>query len=62
VLTEKILLGLRSNIGIEESILDEKIKQNADFLVEHQKLTKLSSTYYNPNFFLSDEIALYLLK
>jgi len=61
ILTEKILLGLRSNIGIEERILDEEIKKSADFLVEHQKLNKISSTYYNPNFFLSDEIALYLL-
>ena len=62
LLTEKILLGLRSNIGIKESILDEKIRKNADFLVEHQKLNKISTTYYNPNFFLSDEVALYLLK
>jgi oxygen-independent coproporphyrinogen-3 oxidase len=61
LLTEKILLGLRSNIGIKEGILDEKTKKNADFLVEHKKLNKRSSTYYNPNFFLSDEIALYLL-
>ncbi len=62
ILTEKILLGLRSNIGIKERILNEKIKKSADFLVEHQKLNKISSTYYNPNFFLSDEIALYLIK
>ena len=62
LLTEKILLGLRSNIGIKESLLDEKIRKNADFLVEHQKLKKVSTTYYNPNFFLSDEISLYLLK
>jgi oxygen-independent coproporphyrinogen-3 oxidase len=61
LLTEKILLGLRSNIGIKEQILDEKTKKNADFLVEHKKLNHLSSTYYNPNFFLSDEIALYIL-
>ena len=61
ILTEKILLGLRSNIGIKEGVLDEKTKKNADFLVTHNKLKRLSSTYYNPNFFLSDEIALYLL-
>ncbi|MCK5853851.1 MAG: coproporphyrinogen III oxidase family protein [Sulfurovaceae bacterium] len=62
LLTEKILLGLRSDIGIKEIIFDEKIRKSADFLVEHQKLNKISNTYYNPNFFLSDEVALYLLK
>ena len=62
ILTERILLGLRSNIGLKESILDATIKEYANFLLKHQKLNKLSDTYYNPNFFLSDEIALYLLQ
>ena len=62
LLTEKILLGLRSNIGINETILSKEIKKNADFLVKHKKLNKTFDTYSNPNFFLSDEIALYLLK
>ena len=62
ILTEKILLGLRSNIGIKERIFEEEIRKNANFLVEHQKLNKISDTYFNPNLFLSDEIALYLLK
>jgi len=59
--TERIFLGLRSDIGIDESLLDKKTKERADFLVEKEKLIKPSTHYKNPNFFLSDELALYLL-
>lgn len=61
ILTEKIFLGLRSIIGIEISILPVHIRQKADFLVNSGKLTKSATHYYNKNFFLSDEIALYLM-
>jgi len=62
LITEKIMLALRSDIGIDERDISDKIIENADFLVQHKKLKKISNRYYNPNFFLSDEIALYLLK
>ena len=61
ILTEKIFLGLRSNIGIDETILNKDIVKKADFLVEKGKLIKDGKVYKNINFFLSDEIALYLL-
>jgi len=61
ILTEKIFLGLRSTIGIEISILPAHIRQKADFLVNSGKLAKSATYYYNPNLFLSDEIALYLM-
>ncbi len=61
ILTEKIFLGLRSIIGIEVSILPQHIKQKADFLVISNKLSKSATHYYNLDFFLSDEIALYLM-
>ena len=61
LLTEKIFLGLRSSIGVDSSILTDNIKKRADFLVEKGKLEKLNGVYQNSNFFLSDELALYLM-
>jgi oxygen-independent coproporphyrinogen-3 oxidase len=61
ILTEKIFLGLRSNIGIAKDILSPKAIEKANFLVSESKLTSSSTHYYNPDFFLSDEIALYLM-
>ncbi|KIM04117.1 MAG: coproporphyrinogen III oxidase [Sulfurovum sp. AS07-7] len=59
--TEKIFLGLRSVVGIDELILDEGMRKRADFLVQNKKLKKVEKRYINDNFFLADELALYLL-
>jgi oxygen-independent coproporphyrinogen-3 oxidase len=61
ILTEKIFLGLRSSIGIAKSLLNKSIRNKADFLVKEGKLIQTETHYHNPNFFLSDEIALYLM-
>ncbi len=61
LLTEKIFLGLRSNIGIRKSILSDKMIKRANILLEENKLTSTKSHFYNTNFFLSDEIALYII-
>ena len=61
LLTEKIFLGLRSVIGIEKSILSDKMQQKANILCEKKKLQCNDTHYYNKNFFLSDELALYIL-
>jgi len=61
LLTEKIFLGLRSTIGIDEKILDIDMRNRANFLVQKGKLKKEKNIYKNSNFFLSDEIALYIL-
>jgi oxygen-independent coproporphyrinogen-3 oxidase len=61
LLTEKIFLGLRSTVGIDKSLLSEKMKQKADNLCKEKKLLHDSAYYYNENFFLSDELALYIL-
>lgn len=61
LLTEKIFLGLRSNIGIQKSLLPEKMATRADMLCEKKKLLNDATHYYNDNFFLSDELALYIL-
>jgi oxygen-independent coproporphyrinogen-3 oxidase len=59
--TEKIFLGLRSNIGIQKSILSEKITRKMQILLEENKLECDDTHYYNSNFFLSDALALYIL-
>ena len=61
ILVEQIFLGLRSDIGIDETILTNTMIERADFLVERGKLKKEGEVYKNINFFLSDEVALYLL-
>ena len=61
LLTEKLFLGLRSNVGIHEDILDEALRKRADFLVEKEKLIKEENIYKNNNYFISDELVLYIL-
>ena len=62
ILTEKIFLGLRSSIGINKNILDTNMIQKADVLLEKNKLKYENNRYYNLDFFISDEIALYILE
>jgi len=62
LLTEKIFLGLRSSIGVQKSLLSEKMIEKAQILCEEKKLSCDSTHYYNDNFFLSDELALYILE
>jgi len=61
ILTEKIFLGLRSIVGIKKEILPKNMQQNADILVDEKKLELRDNTYYNKEFFLSDELALFIL-
>ncbi len=61
LLTEKIFLGLRSSIGIQKSLLSEKMIEKAQILCEENKLRCDNTHYYNDNFFLSDELVLYIL-
>lgn len=62
LLTEKVFLGLRSSIGVSKGILTEQMITNANFLCEEKKLTLENNIYYNKNYFLSDELALYILE
>ena len=62
LLTEKIFLGLRSSIGIEKSLLSEKMIQKANILCDAGKLHSTEAYFYNDNFFLSDELVLFLLE
>ncbi len=61
LLTEKIFLGLRSIIGINKHLLPSEMQKRADYLVSKKKLLWDGSHYHNSDFFLADEIALYLL-
>jgi len=61
LLTEKIFLGLRSCIGIEKSILSDAMIRNAQFLCTEGKLKCNETHFYNENFFLSDELVLFIL-
>lgn len=61
LLTEKLFLGLRSIIGVEKSSLSPEMIKKADILCKEKKLLSTQTHYYNDNFFLSDELALYIL-
>ena len=59
--SEKVLLGLRSVTGVSTALLSSVELERAYHLIEAQKLYLKENTLYNTNYFLSDEIALYLL-
>jgi oxygen-independent coproporphyrinogen-3 oxidase len=61
LLTEKLFLGWRSNIGVDKTILNEAMKKQADFLVEKEKLIMVDHVYYNENYFIADELVLFVL-
>jgi len=61
LLTERIFLGLRSSIGVEKALLTQEMRERAKFLCEEKKLIASETHYHNKNFFLSDELALYIL-
>ena len=59
--TEKLFLGLRSIVGVDENILTPDELKRADLLVEEKKLYKNGNKLYNHDYLLSDEIALFIL-
>ena len=60
LLTEKLFLGWRSNIGVNRNILNKTMKKQADFLVEKKKLNLVENIYYNNNYFIADELVLFV--
>jgi oxygen-independent coproporphyrinogen-3 oxidase len=61
MLEERIFLGLRSVVGIDEATLPTPMLQRAQLLVKEGKLRYKGGRYHNPDFLLSDEIALFIL-
>jgi len=59
--SEKILLGLRSIVGFSKELLTKEEIERTIYLVEDKKLILKENRFYNPNYFLSDEIALYIM-
>lgn len=57
---EYLFLGLRSCVGLNEKKLDNTTKEKAFFLTKKRKLIYKNGIFYNTNYLLSDEIALYL--
>jgi oxygen-independent coproporphyrinogen-3 oxidase len=57
---EKIFLALRCDIGVKSSLLNKEELKRAEILVEEQKLTKVDDTFYNQEYLLADEIALFI--
>ncbi|MCH9813153.1 MAG: radical SAM family heme chaperone HemW [Epsilonproteobacteria bacterium] len=61
IISEKVLLGLRSCIGVSKTLLTPTQLQNAMLLCDEDKLIECDEKFINPNYLLSDEIALFIL-
>lgn len=57
---EKIFLGLRSFVGVNQEILTDTELQKAKLLVQEEKLSFSKNIFYNNELLLADEIALFL--
>ncbi|MBD3809585.1 MAG: coproporphyrinogen III oxidase family protein [Sulfuricurvum sp.] len=58
LMSEKLFLGFRSCIGVDERILTEKQKAVAQMLYTEGVLEYRDQRYFNSNFLVADEIAL----
>ncbi len=57
---ERIFLGLRSIVGVSQHLLSVAELQRAQLLVDEKKLTCNHDIFYNNDYLLSDEIALFI--
>lgn len=57
---EKIFLGLRSNVGVSLDEFSPKERERVNLLVRENKLTCKENRVFNKDYFLSDEIALFI--
>jgi oxygen-independent coproporphyrinogen-3 oxidase len=58
---EKVFLGLRSIVGFEENILNDKEKERVEILIDEKKLYKQKNKIYSNDFLLADAITSYIL-
>lgn len=58
LMSEKLFLGFRSCIGVDETILSKSQLKTAQLLCNENILIHRNGRYINPNFLLADEIAL----
>ncbi len=61
MIMEKTLLGLRSIVGVDLSIFNQLQLNKVEDLIAGKKVFIKDQKIYNKDFFLSDEIALYIL-
>ncbi len=57
---EQIFLGLRSCVGVSKTILNIDELKKASLLVQEKKLIIKNDTFYNIDYLLADEIALFI--
>lgn len=57
---EKIFLGLRSNVGVALDEFSPKERERVNLLMRENKLTCKDHRVFNNDYFLSDEIALFI--
>lgn len=57
---ERIFLGFRSKVGVEKHMLPDKMGEKIDILLKNKKLVLKNGKLYNPNYFLADEITLFI--
>ena len=57
---EQIFLGMRSCVGVAKFLLSQSEQKQAQILVEEKKILLVDEIYYNLNYLLADEIALFL--
>ncbi len=58
---EKILLGLRSIVGVDINLFTTKELKRIQILLKEDKLQQKDKKIYNQNYLLSDEIALFIV-
>ena len=58
---EKVLLGLRSIVGVDLSLFTKEERKRAEYLVSENKISQKNEKIYSNNYLLCDEIALYIL-
>lgn len=58
---EKLFLGLRSYVGFESDLLNNEQNKRLQILLDENRLKKEGKKVYNLDYFLADEIALFLL-
>ena len=58
---EKVFLGLRSIVGFDENILNEKERKKLEILISENKLIKKENRIYSKDFLLADAITNFIL-
>ena len=57
---EQLFLGLRSSVGVKKELLNTSELKQVEILLEENKLTLKENTFYNDDYLLADEIALFI--